>query len=510
MQAPEPQSGTGPADLQAEADRQAVATVLDALSTFVAVLTPDARIGFVNAASLAAVGLCLDDVSGQALWQTPWWDFDEVGKAQLRLACGRAAQGATARLRLPMRSSDGRPTTADLEVVPLHDANGRVRQLVASAVAVGTHGSAEGGLLVRDRRKDEFLAMLAHELRSPLAPLRNAAALMRLTDEGHAQRSAISELVDRQVRHLSRLLDDLLDASRIDQGKIALTLEPVELCSLLAQALESTRAMTQARGQHVVLSTPSGQVWMNADPVRLTQIIENLVTNAAKFTDADGTICITLTATRHEASLSVADNGQGIEAELLPRVFDLFTQGARSLDRSQGGLGIGLSLVRNLTLLHGGSVTAASAGSGRGSEFVVTLPLLSQHAPELPSARAAAPLRVKRVMVVDDNVDAAESLAELLALKGHQTKAITRSRAALELAPVFAPEVVLLDIGLPDIDGFELARLLRQMPPTRNSLLVAVTGYGQPEDRKASSAAGFDHHLVKPVSLRQIEELIDP
>ncbi|HZH06601.1 MAG TPA: ATP-binding protein, partial [Lautropia sp.] len=257
------------------------------------------------------------------------------------------------------------------------------------------------------------------------------------------------------------------------------------------------------------LSAPPRQVWLNADPVRITQIMENLLTNAAKFTETQGTIRITLTMGQREARLSVADNGQGIDAELLPRVFDLFTQGARSLDRSQGGLGIGLSLVRNLVMLHGGAVTAASEGHGRGSEFVVTLPLLLQREPgEAPPASAGAPFNAKRVLVVDDNEDAAESLAELLALKGHETRAVTQSKAALQLATEFEPEVVLLDIGLPEIDGFELARLLRQMPHTRNSLLVAVTGYGQPEDRKATSAAGFDHHLVKPVSLRQIEELL--
>jgi CheY-like chemotaxis protein len=352
--------------------------------------------------------------------------------------------------------------------------------------------------------------MLAHELRNPLAPLRNAAALLRLSDDDQPQRKAISALVDRQVRHMSRLLDDLLDASRIDQGKIALTLEPVELGRLLVQTLDGARTLTEARGQQVVLAKPERQVWMSGDPVRLTQIVENLLSNASKFSEPEGTIRVSLTAAQDAASISVSDNGQGIEQELLPRIFDLFTQGARSLDRSQGGLGIGLSLVKNLTLMHGGTITATSKGSGQGSEFTVALPLLARRAPHrAPVVCDAMPFQAKRVLVVDDNVDAAESLAELLALRGHETKAVTESRAALELANGFAPEVVLLDIGLPEIDGFEVARLLRRMPCTRHSLLVAVTGYGQPEDRKASSAAGFDHHLVKPVSLRQIEELID-
>jgi CheY-like chemotaxis protein len=213
---------------------------------------------------------------------------------------------------------------------------------------------------------------------------------------------------------------------------------------------------------------------------------------------------------QRRAQITVSDDGHGIDPELLPRVFDLFTQGARSLDRSQGGLGIGLSLVKNLSMMHGGSVTAASPGIGHGATFVVTLPLLSKRVIRYDPAQAdpAVP-HARRVLVVDDNVDAAESLAELLALKGHQARAVTEPRAALAMAPDFAPEVVLLDIGLPDIDGFEVARTLRRLPCTRHALLVAVTGYGQAEDRKASSAAGFDYHLVKPVSLRQIEELIE-
>ncbi len=485
--------------------------VLDALPHFTALLSPEGAIGFVNAPALAATGQALEDITGLPLWLTTWWDFDPQVQAQIRLACARAASGETVRLQAPMRSSgDGAPRVAIFSVVPVGGPDGGVAQLVASAVDQSPQPAADLDLLVRYRRKDEFLAMLAHELRNPLAPLRNAAAMLRLTDEQNPQRRAISALVDRQVGQLSRLLDDLLDASRIDQGKIVLSLEPVELGNLLAQALEGAKALANARDQKVLLSRPQRQVWMNADPVRLTQIVDNLVGNACKFSDPGSTIRVSLAVKQRQAQLTVSDDGHGIDPELLPRVFDLFTQGARSLDRSQGGLGIGLSLVRNLSLMHGGSVTAASPGIGRGATFVVTLPLPSKRVIRYNPAEAesAAP-HAKRVLVVDDNVDAAESLAELLTLKGHQARAITEPRAALAMAQEFAPEVVLLDIGLPDIDGFEVARTLRRLPCTRHSLLVAVTGYGQAEDRKASSAAGFDHHLVKPVSLRQIEELIE-
>jgi two-component system CheB/CheR fusion protein len=485
-------------------------SVLDALPHFTAVLTPAGAVRHVNASGLAAIQQDIAQLEGMCLWMTPWWDFDPQAQGQVRLACARAALGEQVRLHAPMRTGSGTPAIVDLAVAPVHDSEGRLQQLVVSAAAASAHDVVDSDLLTRYRRKDEFLAMLAHELRNPLAPLRNAAAMLRLTDHQLPQREAISALVDRQIGHMARLLDDLLDASRIDQGKIVLSLEPVELGSLLVHALEGARALTDARDQHVILSKPQRQVWMNADPVRLTQIVDNLLSNASKFSEPGSTIRLTLTARQRLARLTVSDEGQGIDEELLPRVFDLFTQGARALDRSQGGLGIGLSLVRNLALMHGGSVTAASAGIGRGATFVVTLPLLARRiAPYKPEVAAALPSQARRVLVVDDNVDAAESLAELLVLKGHEAKAVTEPRAALAMVPEFAPEVVLLDIGLPEIDGFEVARLLRKIPCTAHSLLVAVTGYGQAEDRKASSAAGFDYHLVKPVSFRQIEELID-
>ena len=483
--------------------------VLDALPHFTALLSPEGAVGFVNAPGLAAAGVGLAEVAGLPLWLTSWWDFDPQVQGQVRLACAKAASGDTVHLHAPMRAGSGPPAVVTLSVSPVRDSEDNLQQLVATAV--DAHQPAgDSDLLARYRHKDEFLAMLAHELRNPLAPLRNAAAMLRLSDDQNPQRRAISSLVDRQVKHLSRLLDDLLDASRIDQGKIVLSLEPVELGSLLGQALEGTRTLTDARGQRVLLSKPQRQIWMNADPVRLTQIIDNLISNASKFSDPGSTIKVVLIVKQRQAHLSVIDKGHGIDAELLPRVFDLFTQGARSLDRSQGGLGIGLSLVKNLSLMHGGSVTAASEGIGRGATLRVTLPLLSRRiAPCAPVDADSTPPQARRVMVVDDNVDVAESMAELLALKGHEARAVTEPRAALEMAPAFAPEVVLLDIGLPGIDGFEVARMLRKLPCTRHSLLVAVTGYGQVEDRKASSAAGFDYHLVKPVSLRQIEELID-
>lgn len=491
-------------------DVAAARAILDCLPTFVAIVAPDGTLRFINAAPLAATGFKLVELIGAPLWLTPWWKDEPAAHARLRAACERAAGGEAVYLDLPMRTAANAGTTsAEIDVVPQRDRRGRVHGLVVSAVPARARPSASHDTVAIDQRTDEFLAMLAHELRNPLAPLRHAAGLLRLTDEGDPRRMAIGSLVDRQVRHMSRLLDSLLDASRIAQGKITLELEPVELVGLVMQVIEAVRPATEARGQQLALSAPDTELWTRGDAVRISQIVENLLNNAAKFTDVHGTIRVSLQAGPKQAILSVADNGHGIEAELLPRVFDLFMQGPRSLDRTQGGLGIGLSLVRNLTALHGGTVTAISPGVGKGSEFLVTLPL-SRRAPiRAASSRASPSFVPRRVLVVDDNVDAAESLAELLAMKGHETRASFESRAALELADAFSPEVVLLDIGLPEIDGYQVARTLRQMPGTRHALVVAVTGYGQPEDRKASRAAGFDHHLVKPISLQQLEELIE-
>jgi signal transduction histidine kinase len=489
-------------------DSSAALAILDSLPTFVALLAPDGTVHFINAAPLASAGISLDAVVGLPLWRTPWWQDNAAAGERLHESCIRAGGGEAVYLDLPLAARSGPAVLAEVGIVPQRDAGGTIRRLVVSAVAAPTRSSGGHDTGANDGRTDEFLAMLAHELRNPLAPLRHAASLLRLTDEGNARRTAISELVDRQVRHMSRLVDSLLDASRIAQGKITLEVEPVELVGLVTEVLESTRAATEARGQQVVLSTPEAEVWTRGDAVRLTQIVENLVGNAVKFTDPKGTIRVSLRAEPQNAVLSVADDGQGIDPELLPRVFDLFTQGPRSLDRTQGGLGIGLSLARNLTALHGGTITAVSGGFGRGSEFIVSLPRCIREVEETAPAVKAPSSASRRVLVVDDNVDAAESLAELLAIRGHRAVASTEPRAAIELAGKFAPEVVLLDIGLPEIDGYQVARTLRQMPATRNALVIAVTGYGQPEDRRASAAAGFDHHLVKPVGLQQLEELI--
>ena len=360
-----------------------------------------------------------------------------------------------------------------------------------------------------DRRKDEFLAMLAHELRNPLAPIRNAVRVLRLSDDRPTQ-ERMGEVIERQVGHMARLLDDLLDVSRISRGRIALRREPVDLGAAVGRAVEAVRPSLEGRGLTLEVEPAPAPATLDADPTRLEQVLVNLLTNAVKYTDPGGSIRVGLETGPAEAVLRVRDTGVGIAPEMLPRVFDLFAQADRSLDRSQGGLGIGLTLVRLLVELHGGTVTVSSPGVGQGSEFVVHLPAATTTNPAAPAPGAGpADGSARRVLVVDDNVPAAESLAMLVRLSGHEARVVHDGTAALALAPEFRPDVVLLDIGLPGMDGYEVARRLRSVPGTPPSLLlIAVTGYGREDDRLRSRDAGIDHHLVKPVDFAVLEGLV--
>jgi CheY-like chemotaxis protein len=319
-------------------------------------------------------------------------------------------------------------------------------------------------------------------------------------------------MIDRQVGHLARLVDDLLDVSRITSGKIKLQKEAVELTTILARAVETSRPLIEARRQELTVTLPPEAIPIEADTTRLAQVISNLLNNAAKYTPEGGRIRLTVEKTAHEAVLRVSDSGMGIPADLLPQVFDLFTQGDRSLARSEGGLGIGLTLVKSLVEMHGGRVEARSEGAGKGSEFVVYLPILApsptaaNNAEMEPLARTdGAP---RRVLVVDDSADAAESLSMILQARGHQVRTAHDGPAALRAAADFRPEVVLLDIGLPRIDGYEVARRLRGEGGLKDALLVALTGYGQDEDRRRAEEAGFDEHLTKPANLTVLQDLL--
>jgi signal transduction histidine kinase/CheY-like chemotaxis protein len=355
-----------------------------------------------------------------------------------------------------------------------------------------------------DRRKDEFLALLGHELRNPLAPIRQAVQVLRLLGLADPQLQWARDVIDRQVGQLARLLEDLLDVGRISKGKITLRKEPVDLAAILARAVETSRPLIEANRHQLTVSLFAEPVQVLADPARLEQVFANLLNNAAKYTERGGTIWLSGERQGGEVLVRVRDTGFGISAELLPRIFDLFTQAERTLDRSQGGLGLGLTLVKNLVAMHGGVVEAHSEGPGKGSEFVVRLPV--SHQPEgsgegkrgrvspLPVCKGPPHLRV---VVVEDNRDAAESLAMLLRLWGHEVRTCHDGLSGLKAARSYRPQVVLLDIGLPGLDGFEVARRLRA-ELGKGVWLVALTGYGQEEDRCQAEAAGFDAHLVKP------------
>ncbi|CAH0351270.1 ATP-binding protein [Aquabacterium sp. CECT 9606] len=361
-----------------------------------------------------------------------------------------------------------------------------------------------------DRRKDEFLATLAHELRNPLAPMRNVVELLKRQALNANQLRWTREVLERQLQHMTHLVDDLLEVSRITQGKLELRRQPVELVQAVNSALEAATPLVQAAGHELTVDLPEQPILLDADPTRLTQIILNLLNNATKYTPPGGRIWLGIQQADERATVTVRDSGLGIPREQLTNIFEMFSQLTPALDRSQGGLGIGLALVRGLVELHGGTVAAHSDGPGMGSEFIVTLPL-AQGTSTLPM-KADKPdddaSRAKRILVVDDNEDAAESLEMLLGLQGHEVRSAGDGMAALRLAGEFLPELTLLDIGLPKLNGYEVAKLIRQQPWGANMLLVAVTGWGQAQDKQAADAAGFDRHLTKPVNPEDLRSIL--
>ncbi|WP_051299895.1 hybrid sensor histidine kinase/response regulator [Methylobacter luteus] len=364
------------------------------------------------------------------------------------------------------------------------------------------------------RRKDEFLAMLAHELRNPLAPICNAVQVLRKIDRANPTADWGYDVIDRQVQHMARLLDDLLDTARIIQGKIILKNQLINLGDVIACAVESCRPFIESKKHRLAISLSTEPQWLEGDAMRLEQILINLLNNAAKYMKEGGDITLSVAREGDWAMIQVQDAGIGIAPELLPHVFDIFTQADRSLAHSQGGLGLGLNLVQRLAELHGGSVTAASAGLDLGSEFTVRLPLLpAEHvavvsAGELIPAGSLETIPQLRILVVDDNIDGAESLAVLLRLSGHEVVTVACGTDALACSIDFRPQIVILDIGLPDLDGYEVAQRLREFPETQYAKLIAVTGYGQDEDREHSRMAGFDYHFLKPVDFDAISGIL--
>jgi len=465
---------------------------------------------FVNQPCCEFTGRTRDVLLGEG-----WLHFVHPEDRQRYLAERAPAVSQKARLEtdIRMRRADGVFRWMRSVEVPRFDADQRFEGYVALMVDVEDRKLAEAALRDADRHKDDFMAMLAHELRNPLAPIRNAVALINRTPANTTQTTWAVNLIGRQTELLARLLDDLLDVARVARGKVVLEKAPVELAVLVQRAVEICQPLIDSRRHQLTINIPSDPLVVNGDLVRLTQILSNLLTNAAKYMDEGGRIGLDIDRDGENARIRVRDTGTGIQENMLSLVFEPFTQADPTIDRSRGGLGLGLTLVRQLVGLHGGSVEAHSAGLGHGSEFIVRLPLL--HWQPLTPAKApvvhkALPHGSCRVLLVDDNRDAVESLAVLMRMDGHEVTLAYDGNEALSAAEQCRPQVVVLDVGLPGLDGYQVARRLRGAKATANVKLIALTGYGQPDDVARARTAGFDHHFVKPVDPQAILDAMRP
>lgn len=381
----------------------------------------------------------------------------------------------------------------------------------AAQAQIARREQAESALRETDRRKDEFLATLAHELRNPLAPIRQAALISKLPTASEAQKRWSHDVITRQVQHMSLLLDDLLDVSRITRGTLQLRKQATELAAVIEAAVETARPTLDAKRHRLSIDLPSERTDMSVDPLRIAQVLSNLLTNAAKYTDPEGNIRVLARRSTDSVIIQVIDNGIGIAAEALPRIFQMFSQVAATQDRSDGGLGIGLALARGLTELHGGNIEAKSGGLGRGSEFTVRLPIgtlgIASHAKQNSRAGERASIS-RRVLIADDNHDSAESLAMLLRIEGHEVVVAHDGPEALAAVAQFNPEFALLDIGMPRLNGYEVAQRIREAEPASPVKLIAVTGWGQHSDKARARFSGFDHHFTKPVEPERLMELL--
>jgi signal transduction histidine kinase/ActR/RegA family two-component response regulator len=425
----------------------------------------------------------------------------------MRALRGEVVEGTEARIE----RQDGTPGWINVSATPLFRDDGTVEVAVATFVDVTAEKAARAAAEEAGRAKDEFLAMLGHELRNPLTPIVTALDLMRLRGAGVLEHERA--VIERQVRHLMRLVDDLLDVSRVARGGLRLELAPVELWDIVADAIEAAGPLVEERNQKLTVSVPRTALVIDADRDRLAQVVTNLLNNAAKYSPPGGEITVSARVDGDHVGLEVADDGAGIPPDVLPRVFDAFTQGRQGIDRKQGGLGLGLAIARQLIVAHGGTIEARSAQAGRGTIMLVRVPRARVPSPRDAPPRKAANARrrhaARRVLVVDDNPDAAEMLAEALAEAGHEVRTAGDGPSALRLVDTFPPNIAFLDIGLPAMDGYELASLLRRVPNLAHTPLVAITGYAQDHDRQRALASGFSEHLAKPLDLDRVLRCID-
>jgi len=481
-------------------------SILQSTSAVVYVTDATGRFGHVNRRFEEVFGITLDAIRGKAaldIFPRELAEAFEVNNRQV------LAENRSIEFEETVIGASGPRHYASIKA-PIRDAAGVPQGIVAVSADITDRKRLEEALKDADRRKDDFLAILAHELRNPLAPIRNVLQIMRMKMPQDPELLWARDVIGRQVDQLTRLVDDLLDVSRISRGKIKLQISPVDLATVIAGSVETSRPVIDARLHRLSLQLPERPIWVQGDLVRLTQVIANLLNNAAKYQDVGGSIGVSLAREMNEAVIRVKDKGVGIEAELLPAVFDMFAQVERSPGVSQDGLGIGLSLARNLVEMHGGTIQVTSGAEG--SEFTVRIPCMSgEPRVKRPSPDGEVPHPAPqglRVLVVDDNTDAAESLATLLQQAGNQVSVAHDGPTALTIARRERPRVVLLDIGMPGMDGYEVCRELRRDGP-EDALIVALTGFGQEEDKQRSREAGFDGHLVKPGDPNELMKLVN-
>jgi PAS domain S-box-containing protein len=484
-------------------------TLADSIPQLAWMARPDGHIFWYNRRWLAYTGTTLGQTGG---WG--WQSVHDPAELPRVLAGWRAAlaRGEPWEDTFPLRRHDGQMRWHLSRAVPVRDDQGRVTRWFGTNTDITDRIEVEAALKEADRRKDQFLAMLAHELRNPLAPVLNGLQVLRLSQADREVAEQTRGMIERQIRHLTRLVDDLLDVSRITQGRVPIRRERIDLAKLVRTTAEDRRPLLEQAGLTLVLEVAEGPVWVAGDETRLAQVLNNLLDNAAKFRDGGDSVTVGLTVDegRRQAVLHVQDRGIGIAPELFPRLFEVFAQGDRSLDRSRGGLGVGLSVVKGLVRLHGGEVHAASRGPGQGASFTVRLPLKDEQKvlTDGPVALPRPAAERLRILVVEDSRDAADSLRTLLELLGHHVAVAYSGPEGVKRARECRPDVVLCDIGLPGLDGYAVADELRHDPTTATVRLIAITGYGQEEDRRRARQAGFDHHLTKPVDPAALQPLL--
>jgi PAS domain S-box-containing protein len=496
------------------ASEQRFRSIFQESNDFIVTADLHQTITYCNPATVAALGWPADQIVGHSIAEfIPAPHFDRTSS----MLSQKLREGGSTRYEVDVMTRDGRRMTWEINSRLTFGPDGKPTGLHAIGRDVTTMRAAhealrtsERALREADQRKDEFLAMLAHELRNPLAPIRTAAQILKRSSANPEQLRHASEIVERQVEHITHIVDDLLDVARVTRGLVTLNRQPTSLHDVVKSAVEQVRPLIDARQHRLNITMPDERIILSGEAARLVQMVANLLSNAARHSGAGGNIELFVIAHLQLVEIHVRDFGTGIAPELLPHVFELFTQADRSAARSEGGLGIGLALVRRLAELHGGHAEAASAGLGCGAEFTVVLPRLADQPIVIPVAESSPSQQTSplRILVVDDNEDAAMTLAMLLRMDGHEAFVEFAAMPALVRARATKPDVMLLDIGLPEIDGYELARRLRSDPDTGSACLIAITGYGQEEDRQRSREAGFDHHLMKPVNAEDLRRTL--